>query len=118
MAGATCVTLFSFWRYSILLPLYRIGLYNDFTMRTCIPAIMLLAIAVAATVTEAEGTMWVPLAVLVTIGMAGSIIEIVGRGNEGSVSVPEASLRSGFLFEDHGLFPQYNAPWPNWVLRR
>ena len=102
----------------ILLPLYRIGLYNDFTMRTCIPAIMLLAIAVAATVTEAEGRMWLPLAVLAAIGMAGSIIEMIGRGTEGNASVREASLRSGFLFEDRGLFPQYNAPLPNWVLRR
>jgi hypothetical protein len=101
----------------LVLPLYRIGIYNDFTMRTCIPTIVLLAIAVAATVTEAEGTRWIPLAVLVTIGMAGSIIEIIGRGNDGFVSVRQASLRSGFLYENHGLFIQYNAPLPNWVLR-
>jgi hypothetical protein len=102
----------------VLLPLYRIGIYNDFTMRACIPAVVLLAIAVAETLAEANGNRWLPLAVLVALGMAGSIIEIIGRGNDGSVRVHEVSLRSGFLFEDPAFFVQYNAPLPNWVLRR
>jgi hypothetical protein len=101
----------------IVLPLYSIGIYNDFTMRACIPAIMLLAIAVAVATTEPQGIRWMPLAFLVAIGMAGSILEIIGRGNDGYVSVRDMSVRSGFLFEDHGFFIQYNAPLPNWVVR-
>ncbi|MGO9356650.1 MAG: hypothetical protein ACLP1D_03130 [Xanthobacteraceae bacterium] len=102
----------------IVIPLYRIGIYNDFAMRASIPALMLLAIAVAATVTEAEGYRWIPLAVLIVVGMAGSVIEIIGRSRDGYVSVRDQSMRSGFLFQEHGFFVQYNAPLPNWVLRR
>jgi hypothetical protein len=102
----------------LLLPFYRIGLYNDFTMRACIPALMLVAIAVAASVTEAGGYKWIPLAILITIGSAGSIIEIIGRDHDGYVSVRDQTLRSGFLFQEIRFFVQYNAPLPNWVLRR
>lgn len=102
----------------VVIPLYRIGVYNDFAMRASIPALMLLAIAVAATVTEAEGYAWIPLAVLIVVGMAGSIIEIIGRGKDGYVSVRDQTMRSGFLFQERGFFVQYNAPLPNWVLRR
>jgi hypothetical protein len=102
----------------LLLPFYRIGVYNDFTMRACIPALMLVAIAVAASVTEAAGYKWIPLAILIAVGGAGSIIEIIGRGHDGYVSVRDQTLRSGFLFQDTRFFVQYNAPLPNWVLRR
>lgn len=102
----------------VVIPLYRIGIYNDFAMRASIPALTLLAIAVAATVTKAEGHGWIPLAILIAIGMAGSIVEIIGRGSDGGVAVRDQSMRSGFLFQEHRFFVQYNAPLPNWVLRR
>jgi hypothetical protein len=102
----------------LILPLYRIGIYNDFTMRTCVPVLMLLAIAVATSVTEIVGYRWIPLAILITAGSAGSIIEIIGRGNDGYVSARDQSLRSGFLIQDPRFFLQYNAPLPSWVLRR
>jgi len=102
----------------IVIPLCRIGIYNDFAMRASIPSLMLLAIAVSATVTETEGYKWIPLAILTAVGMAGSIMEIVGRGTDGYVSARNQSMRSGFLFQERGFFVQYNAPLPSWVLRR
>lgn len=101
-----------------LLPLYRMGLYNDFTMRASIPALTLLALASAAVVSRIEGRRWIPLAICVGIGAAGSALEIVGRGREGYVVPREQSLRSGFLLTERDLFVQYNAPLPNWILRR
>jgi hypothetical protein len=102
----------------LLLPLYRVGLYNDFTMRTCIPAIGLLAIAVASALTEAKSLRVLPLAALFAIGAAGSVLEIVAHGSYFSRIPPEEqSLRSGFLRDDPHLFLQYNAPLPSWILR-
>jgi hypothetical protein len=102
----------------LLLPLYRIGLFNDFTMRSCIPALGLLAIAVAYSLSEAKGYAWIPLACVVVIGSATSILEMRGRAREGYVPARDLNLRSGFLSEDKNFFVQYNAPLPHWVLRR
>jgi hypothetical protein len=102
----------------LFLPLYRVGLYNDFTMRASIPALTLIAIAAASGVNDAKGHRWIPLAILLTIGGVASLLEIVGRGREGSVPASTQTLRSGFLFDEPNLFVQYNAPLPNWVLRR
>jgi hypothetical protein len=102
----------------LLLPLYRVGIYNDFTMRASIPALTLIAIAAASAVTDAKGHRWIPLAILLTIGGVTSLLEIMGRGREGWVPAQTQTLRSGFLFDDPRLFVQYNAPLPNWVLRR
>jgi hypothetical protein len=102
----------------VFLPLYRVGIYNDFTMRASIPALTLIAIAAAAGVTDAKGHHWIPLAVLLAIGGVTSVLEIIGRGREGWVPAPTQTLRSGFLFDDPRLFVQYNAPLPNWMLRR
>lgn len=100
-----------------LLPLYRVGMYNDFTMRTCIPALGLLGIAASGAASEAKRWACVPLAILMLIGSATSVLEIIGRGRDGYVSAREVSPRSGFL-TDTQYFLQYNAPLPNWVLRR
>jgi hypothetical protein len=102
----------------LLLPLYRIGLFNDFTMRACIPALGLLAIAVAHCLSDAKGYAWVPLACLVVIGSAASVLEMRGRSREGYVPARELNLRSGFLSDDKNFFVQYNAPLPHWVLRQ
>jgi hypothetical protein len=102
----------------LVLPLYRVGLYNDFTMRTCIPALGLLAIAVAYALSEAKGYAWIPLACLVLIGSTASVLEMLGRVRDGYVPVRELNLRSGFLTDDKRFFVQYNAPLPHWVLRR
>ena len=102
----------------LLLPLYRIGLFNDFTMRACIPALGLVAIAVACALSEAKGYAWVPLACLVLIGSATSVLEMRGRSRDGHVPARELNLRSGFLSDDKQFFVQYNAPLPHWVLRR
>lgn len=102
----------------LLLPLYRIGIYNDFTMRASIPALTLIAIAAASGVTDAKGYRWIPLAVLLMIGSAASVLEIIGRGREPRAPAQGQTLRTGFLFDDPRLFVQYHAPLPNWMLRR
>jgi hypothetical protein len=102
----------------LLLPLYRIGIHNDFTMRACIPALTLLAMAAAASLAEPRtGWRWIPLATLMLVGSATSILEIVGRGLEGYVPAREQSMRSG-TFSQEPYVGQFNAPLPNWVLRR
>jgi hypothetical protein len=100
----------------ILLPFYRIGTYNDFTMRTCIPALTLLAIAASASLSEARDWRCIPLAILMSIGSVTSVVEIIGRGSEGYVSAREQSLRLGPLAQEPYIV-QYNAPLPNWILR-
>jgi hypothetical protein len=99
------------------LPLYRIGLFNDFTMRASIPAIALLAIAVAVTLSETRSLRVLPLAVLVVIGSAGAVLEMVIAGRAPRVAPAGQSMRAGFLRDDPRFFVQYNAPLPNWVLR-
>jgi hypothetical protein len=107
----------------LVLPLCWVGFYNDFTMRTCIPAIVLLAIAVAATLSEAP---WrrrpdlrlLPLAVLFAIGAAGAVLEIVVAGSGYRVPPELQSMRTGFLHDDLHFFVQFNAPLPkSWILR-
>jgi hypothetical protein len=101
----------------LLLPLYRVGAYNDFTMRACIPALMLIAIAAASAMTEARGLRCIPLAILMLVGSVTSVLEIIGRGRDGVVPARLQTLRTGILAQP--LYAvQYNAPLPNWVLRR
>jgi hypothetical protein len=101
----------------LALPLFRIGAFNDFTMRTCIPAIGLLAIAVASALSEARNFRALPLAVLCVVGAAGAVIEI-GAADRGERLQPALqSMRTGFLRDDRRFFVQYNAPLPNWILR-
>jgi hypothetical protein len=99
-----------------LLPLYRIGLYNDLTMRACIPAIALIGIAASAAASEARSYACVPLVILMLLGSATSVLEIIGRGQDGHVPARQVTLRSGFLTDDPRYFVQYNAPLPHWVL--
>jgi hypothetical protein len=100
----------------LLLPLYRIGMFNDFTMRVCIPAIMLLAIAASAAIADARSLRCIPLAILMLVGSITSVLEFLGRGGDGVVVAREQTLRSGTLAEPP-FAVQYNAPLPNWVLR-
>ena len=100
----------------LLLPLYRIGEFNDFTMRACIPAIMLIAIAASAATAEARELRCIPLVVLMLIGSITSMLEIVGRARDGVVPARAQTLRSGML-ADPPYVVQYIAPLPNWVLR-
>ena len=100
----------------LLLPLYRIGEFNDFTMRACIPAIMLIAIAASAATAEARDLRCIPLAVLMLVGSITSLLEIAGRARDGVVLARVQTLRSGML-ADPPYVVQYNAPLPNWVLR-
>jgi hypothetical protein len=100
----------------LLLPLYRVGVFNDFTMRACTPAIMLIAIAASAATVEARDLRCVPLMVLMLIGSITSLLEIIGRGREVVVPAQAQTLRSGLLAEPPYVV-QYNAPLPNWVLR-
>jgi len=103
-----------------VLPLYRVGLYNDLTMRACIPALALLGIAASAAVSDANVKSYscLPLAILMLIGSATSVLEIIGRGQDGYVPAREVGIRSGFLNDDPSFFVQYNAPLPNWLLRQ
>ena len=100
----------------LLLPLYRIGVFNDFTMRACIPAIMLIAIAASAATVEARDLRCLPLVVLMLVGSISSLLEIVGRGRDGAVPARAQTLRSGDMAQQPYAV-QYNAPLPNWVLR-
>jgi hypothetical protein len=84
----------------LLLPLYRVGMYNDFTMRTCIPAIALVGIAASAAASDARDRACMPLMILMVVGTIGSVLEIIGRAQDGHVSVRDVSLRSGFLNDD------------------
>jgi hypothetical protein len=101
----------------LLLPLYRVGLFNDLAMRSCIPALGLVAIAVAYSLSEARGYAWIPLACLVVVGSAASVLEMMGRAKDGYVPARTLTLRSGWLTEDRNYFVQYNAPLPHWLLR-
>lgn len=100
----------------LLLPLYRIGTFNDFTMRACIPAIMSIAIAASAATSDARDLRCIPLVVLMLVGSITSVLEIIGRGRDGAVPARAQTLRSGDLAEPPYAV-QYNAPLPNWVLR-
>jgi hypothetical protein len=101
----------------IVLPLYRIGLYNDFTMRACIPALGLLAIAAARTLGDALNWRSMGVAILMVIGGLASLLEMYGRAHDGTVRASAMNLRAGFLADNKALFIQYNAPLPHWVLR-
>jgi hypothetical protein len=101
----------------LLLPLYRIGEFNDLTMRACIPALMLLAVATCAATTEARGLRCIPLALLMIVGSVTSVLEIIGRSHDGTVPARSQTLRSGLLAQPPFVM-QYNAPLPNWVLRQ
>ncbi len=100
----------------LLLPLYRVGVLNDFTMRACIPAIMLIAIAASTATAEAPDLRCIPLVVLMLVGSITSLLEIVGRGRDGVVPARTQTLRSGDLAKPPYAV-QYTAPLPNWVLR-
>jgi hypothetical protein len=100
----------------LLLPLYRIGEFNDFAMRACIPAIMLIAIAASAATAEARDLRCIPVVVLMLVGSITSMLEIVGRSRDGAVPAHAQTLRSGILAKPP-YYVQYNAPLPNWVLR-
>lgn len=101
----------------IVLPLYRMGLYNDFTMRACIPALGLLAIAAARTLSDALNWRSMGVAILMVIGGLASLLEMYGRAHDGTVQASAMNLRAGFLADNKALFIQYNAPLPHWVLR-
>jgi hypothetical protein len=101
----------------VVLPLYRMGLFNDFTTRACIPALGLLAIASARTLSDALEWRSMGVAILMVIGGLSSLLEMYGRSHDGTVRASVMSLRSGFLSENKAFFIQYNAPLPNWVLR-
>jgi len=100
----------------MLLPLFRIGAFNDFTMRACIPAIMLIAIAASAATVEARELRCIPLVFLMFVGSITSVLEIIGRGRDGTVSPSAQTLRSGVLATSP-YTEQYSARLPNWVLR-
>jgi hypothetical protein len=100
----------------LLLPLYRVGIFNDFTMRACIPPIMLVAIAAATATVEARSVRCLPLVVLILVGSITSVLEIIGRSRDGVVIAREQTLRSGVI-ADPPYVVQYNATLPNWVLR-
>jgi hypothetical protein len=100
----------------LVLPLYRIGAFNDFTMRACIPALMLVGIAAAAAMTEVRSLRCIPLAILMFAGSITSVLEIIGRSRDGTVPARSQTLRSGVLAQPPYIM-QYNAPLPNWVLR-
>jgi hypothetical protein len=101
----------------LVLPLFRIGIYNDLATRASIPALTLLAIAIASSITQARCFRAVPVAILVAVGSMTSVLEILGRDLEGRVAARQQSLRSGFLSEDPAFAVQYNAPLPHWILR-
>ena len=101
----------------LLLPLYRVGMFNDLTMRASIPALALVAIAASSALTETVSYKAIPLGVLMVLGCLTSVLEIIGRGQGGQVPAREVSLRSGFLSEDPRFSVQYRAPRPHWTIR-
>jgi hypothetical protein len=99
------------------LPLYRVGLYNDFTMRMSIPALVVLGLAAAATVSEERNRRVLPLALLMLVGSAASVLEMVGRSQDGFVPAREMRLLGGFLADHPDHFAFYRAPLPHWTIR-
>jgi hypothetical protein len=101
----------------IMLPLYRVGLFNDFTMRACIPALGLLALAAARALSDTLNWRSLGVAILMVTGGVASLLEMYGRAYDGTVRASTMNFRSGFLADDKAYFIQYNAPLPNWILR-
>ena len=86
-------------------------------MRACIPALGLLAIAAARTLSDALNWRSMGVAILTVIGGLASLLEMYGRAHDGTVRASAMNLRAGFLSDNKALFHQYNAPLPHWVLR-
>jgi hypothetical protein len=101
----------------LVLPLFTVGLYNDLAMRASIPALALLAFAAAAALSEARSLRVLPLALLIAVGAASTVLEMIGRSRDGHVALEDRTLRSGFLAEDPRYARQYAAPLPHWTIR-
>lgn len=101
----------------ILLPLFRIGMFNDLNMRASIPAIALIAMAAASTLTETRSWRVVPLAILLLVGATGSVLESIGMSRKVHMDPQTSSLHHGYLVARPELASQYRAPLPHWTIR-
>ena len=97
-----------------LIPLYRVGIYNDFAMRASLPALAVLAIFCAKAIVHAPrpyawGALLVLLLALPTTG--GEIYRVFMTG---------PAIRPDTTFDDpwaKKYLRQYFAPQPIWILR-
>jgi hypothetical protein len=101
----------------VLLPLFRIGLYNDLSMRASIPALALIAMAAASTLTETRSWRVVPLAILLLVGATGSVLESIGMSRKFHIDPQTRNLQHGYLVARPDLASQYRAPLPHWTIR-
>ena len=97
-----------------LIPLYRIGIYNDFAMRASLPALAVLAILCAKALVRAPPRYSRAVVVVLLMALPTSVGEIY-RGFLPGPSVPPATT-----FDDQWatrFLRQYFAPQPVWVLK-
>lgn len=98
-----------------LIPLYRIGIYNDFAMRASIPALAVLAILSAKTLVAGPPRYSAAVVVVLLLALPTSVGEIY-RG----FLHADAGIRPETTFDDPWAaqyLRQYFAPLPVWVLR-
>jgi hypothetical protein len=102
----------------LLIPMYRIGLMNDFGMRASLPALTVLAMLSAQLVVTASRKHVVPMLVVLAIGAVTPALEI-RRGAAVGSKVPTDYDFSRLLKEKPKVRSQYfaNPPGGGLVLR-
>jgi hypothetical protein len=101
----------------VLLPLFRIGMFNDLNMRASIPALALIAMAAASTLTETRSWRVVPLAILLLIGATGSVLESIAMSRKYHMDPQTSNMQHGVFVAKPELASQYRAPLPHWTIR-
>lgn len=97
-----------------LIPLYRVGIYNDFAMRASMPALAVLSILCAKAYAQAPTRYSRAMLVVLMLALPTSAAEIY-RG-----FMPGPSIRADATFDDpwaEKYLRQYFAPLPVWVVR-
>jgi hypothetical protein len=103
----------------LAIPLLRMGVYNDFAMRTSVPALGAMAILVAEAFIVHPWRKTLPLLIVFLLGIGTGVGEIsrgfvYPRTNPLEVSPEFISSKTGKWQPFHS---QYFAPYPNWFLR-
>ena len=103
----------------LAIPLLDMGIYNDFAMRTSIPALGVMAILVVEAFLVHPWRKTLPLLIVFLLGIGTGVAEIsrgfvFPRTKPADVSVDFMLSKTGLAAPFHS---QYFAPYPNWFLR-
>lgn len=99
-----------------MIPLYRIGIYNDFAMRASLPALAVLSILCAKVLAAGATRYSAAIVVVLLLALPTSVGEIYrGFIREDPAIRPDATFNDPWAAR---YLRQYFAPLPVWVLRK